>query len=870
VTPERWKRLRAAIEAVLEVPSSAGRDAALAEACAGDTELLSEARSILRAAHDTSAVIGTLSCLTADEDATSERRPPLLGRRLGHYQLEARLGAGGMGEVFRARDLALGRDCAIKVLPRRVSPNLRQRLLREAEAAARLQHPCIATFFEGGEEDGEAFLAMEYVQGETLRARLRRGAMSLEETLALASCLLGALGHAHAAGLLHRDIKPENVMVTGPRSAKLLDFGLACGLAAATQGTNVARDGGHGSGPQWPLTAAGAILGTVGYMSPEQVRGEALDARSDLFQAAIVLYECLTGRPAFDGISPHDRLAAAIGQDVDLSRIAAGAVPAGLIPVFERGLSRDRRRRYPTAMAFLRDLADVFEGRVEVEVPDVLAVVDFENLTHDRALDWLGGGIADTLGADLSRAGVAVIPRARVTRVRKAVRGASAVSAPADLELGLALGCGWVLTGAYVGAGPALRITIRLTEVSTGRVMPAESVDGSVDEIFDIQERLGRTVIERLRLRKTPARAGSKEPSTVRVYELITRARALSIQLRREALDQAIGLLDDALGLDSQSAPAHAALAHAHAFRAIATTQPEDLVQAIEHADRAIALDAGNADAYKWKGYALWRQERWGEARPVLRRAGDLAPSDAQVLYFVGAPSFMEGEKEEALPYLQRSLELEPLNAMGWLALGADHLALLNLPEAQFALGRCLDLERNPQGIYPTAGAAAFLGEVLRLQGRLAEARQRALEGVAAAEASDHPYRDVFRAYGLCVLGRIALEQHDVEAARAAYGQVVAQLRGRTRPRSCGHLMVQALGGLGRAGDESAFEEGLHLFETRHTWNFERFNGCLPEQGLMELARAAHVLGRASEAEGLLARARAAGSREPFDRTVVP
>jgi serine/threonine protein kinase/tetratricopeptide (TPR) repeat protein len=861
VTPERWKRLRAAIEAALET-SPARRDALLAEACAGDPGLLGEARSIMRAAEDTRASLAPSAATTDDTDATTEQRPPLLGRRLGHYQIEQHLGAGGMGEVFRARDLALGRETALKVLPRRVRPELRQRLLREAEAAARLQHPCIATFFEAGEEDDEAFIAMEFVQGETLRARLRRGPLPLDESLALARCLLGALGHAHAAGLLHRDIKPENVMVTGPRSAKLLDFGLACGLAAATQGLGEARAG-ERARSEGPLTSEGMIIGTVGYMSPEQVRGEALDARSDLFQAGIVLYECVFGRPAFSGRSPHERLAAAVGSDVDLGGLAWRGLPAELAAILGRALARDRGRRYPTAMAFLHDLARLHEGRLETEIPEVLAVTDFENLTRDPDVNWLGAGIAETLVSELSRvSGLAVLPRPRVARAFKVLADAPLSSNP-DLELGLALGCGWVLSGAYQRTGGSIRMTFRLTDVSTGQAMPAEMVDGTLDEVFVLQDRLARAVVEGLRLRKQLPSA--RKTTTVRVFELVTRARSLSLQLRREALDEAIGLLEEALRLDPASVPAHAALAHAHAFRAIATTNAEDLDRAIDQADHAIALDASSSEAYKWKGYALWRQERWSEARPVLRRAVELAPDDAQAHYFVGAPSFMEGEKHEALPYLQRSLELEPWNAMGWLALGAAHLALLNLPEAQYALARCLELERNPQGIFPTAGAAAFLGETLRLQGRLAEARQRALEGIAAAEASDHPYRDVFRAYGLCVLGRITLQQGDVEGARAAFGQVVAHLRGRTRPRSCGHLMVQALAGLGRTGDASAFEEGLDLFETRHTWNFERFNGCLPEQGLMELARAARALGRAAEAETLLVRAREAGSLEPAD-----
>ena len=205
-----------------------------------------------------------------------------IDRAISHYQLTARLGAGGMGEVFRARDLALGREAAVKVLPRRFRADLRGRLLREAEATARLQHPAIATFYEAGEADGEAFIAMECVTGRTLRERLKEGPLPPDEALSITRCLLEALAHAHAAGLLHRDIKPENIMVTPNGSAKLLDFGIALPLTArsmpAEPGATLHEGG---------LTGDSRLAGTIGYLAPEQVRGEPLDARTDVFAGGL-------------------------------------------------------------------------------------------------------------------------------------------------------------------------------------------------------------------------------------------------------------------------------------------------------------------------------------------------------------------------------------------------------------------------------------------------------------------------------------------------------------------------------------------------------------------------------------------------------
>jgi serine/threonine-protein kinase len=852
LTPERWQRLRQAIDAALEAPRD-DRPAVLAEACIGDPLLLADARSILRAATDTRGFLVAPPTLTGDDaDGPGEERPTLLGRTLGHYRIEERIGAGGMGEVFLAHDLALGRQSALKVLPRRVRSELRQRLIREAETAARLQHPAIATFFEAGEDQDETFIAMEFVRGETLRARLRRGPLPFNEWLALASCLLGALGHAHAAGVLHRDIKPENVMTTGPRSAKLLDFGLACGFAAAAEAEST-------------ISGQGAVVGTVGYMSPEQVMGKTLEPRSDLFQAGIVLYESLAGKVAFGGASPYERIAAIVACEVDLTVLAGRRLPDGLPAILGRALSRQPERRYPTAMAFLRELAALQVGGVATELPAILAVADFENLTRDPEADWLGAGIAEALVSALDRVpGLEIVPRPRVTRTLGTLRASGHASSPSgDLELGLALGCGTVLSGAYEKAGSALRIATRLTDVPTGRLIATEEASGTLGDLFALQDRLARSAMNGLRL-QIPAPEPGEETREVRAFERVTRASILVTQLRREALEEAIGMLGEALDLDPGYAPAHAVLAQAHALRAIATTNPTDLGRTIDHADRAIGLDARNGSAYTWKGYALWRQERWEDAGRALRRGVELSPNDAQAHYFLGSFLFLEGVRPEALPYLQRSLEIEPLNGMGWLALGSAHLGLFNLAEAQYAFGRCLDLERRPRGIFPTAGVAGFLAETMRIEGLLGEGRQEALSAIEAAEASDHPYRDTFRAYGLCVLGRIALEQGDLDGVRAAYGQVIAQLRGRTRPRSCGHLMVQALAGLGRAGDTTAFIEALRLFECRETWDFTHFYGCLPEIDLFELARAAQALARSSEAGTLLARAREAGSREPL------
>jgi serine/threonine protein kinase len=259
------------------------------------------------------------------------------GQILSHFRIESILGSGGMGTVYRARDLALGRTVALKILPSTLDPSLRSRWLREAAASARLQHPGIATFYEAGEDGGSVFIAMELVDGETLRSRLARGPLTVEETLDLATRLLEALGHAHVAGILHRDLKPENVMMLPTGASKLLDFGLA---------RQIAPDDAPQSRMDTLLTAPGVILGTPGYMAPEQLCGDPVDERADLFSLAALLYEAVTGRPAFPGSNPTERLA------VTLSRDPAPLPHPGLWSVLSRALDRDPARRFPNTRAF--------------------------------------------------------------------------------------------------------------------------------------------------------------------------------------------------------------------------------------------------------------------------------------------------------------------------------------------------------------------------------------------------------------------------------------------------------------------------------------------------------------------------------------
>ena len=766
----------------------------------------------------------------------------MLGRTLSHYRVEKRLGAGGMGEVFLARDLALGRMAAIKVLAAALSAEARARLVREAEASARLQHPAIATFYEAGESDGVAYLAMEFVAGETLRDRLRPGALPFPQALSLTASLLEALVHAHAAGVIHRDIKPENIIVTGDNLGKLLDFGIAQVVAGSAEGE---------AATEVALTGPGAVIGTLGYMSPEQLRGRPLDERSDLFSLGAVFYEAIEGKPAFPGETAADRIAAILAAEV--APLTTSGVPPETRVVLERALAREPERRYPSAAAFLTELRALGSGELVASLPDTLAIVDFRNLSRDPDDDWIGSGFAESLSADLARLpGVSLVPR---EKVRAALGGHDG----SDAGLGNVLGCRWVLSGAYQRAGRRLRVTSQLADGVTGQTAASEKIDGDLDEMFVMQDRVSAAAAERLR-------PGGAAPATraaprIDVFEWHARGRRFFHRLEKGTLEQARTLFEEAVGADPNYAPALAGLAAVHAMRFPFQTDRRELERSESYARRAIAADPELAEPRIWLGYSLSRLGRDEEAFAQESRAMELEPTSVYAFYFGGFCATRLGRFEDGLRLFQRAVELEPSHAFGWLALGWTHLDLGHRPEARWCLEKAVAVEgQTASG--PTSGVAGYLGECLRRSGELDAARAACLRGLDAVERSDNMYRDTFRGVCLCALGRTALEQGDIEAAHAAFTQAVAHLRGRPRALGGGHLLVQALAGLARLDGAKAFHEGLDLFTRREGHDFSFMWACSDDVTLLELSRAAAAVGRSSEAATLFEDAVAAGSPE--------
>lgn len=765
------------------------------------------------------------------------------GQQLSHYQIERLLGAGGMGEVYLATDRALGRKVALKILPDRAGPDAKARAVREARANAQLQHAGIATFFESGEVSGTTFIAMEYVAGETLRQRLGAGAFAVGDVVSFVDAVLAALGHAHAVGLLHRDIKPENIMLTKDGSVKLLDFGLAKPVLQAADGV---------ADTEAVLTEPDQLLGTMAYMSPEQLRGEDLSPASDLFSVGIVLHECLGGRHPF-AAKTRAEMAAALLSDRPLP-LAASGIPEQLRRIVSRTLAKDVTDRYASTAELLSDLRSLELGTGDGSYAATLAIFNLDNRSGDERDDWVGVGIAESVARDIARAGdLIVVPREEVLQVR--------ADEPDDDAAGRSLGCRWTLSGHYEKTADTIQIEARIGDVATAKVLATETMEGALADIFQMQHDLADGTLRSLN-RLAPSRPAGALQHNLEAHECTTRGFDELYRMGKDSIHAAMVYFEHAIELEPEHAPALTGLAAVTALRFTFSTDSSELATAEELLRRVSALQPHDPDTLMWTGYVAFRQSRLDEAARYISQAIEMTRERAQVFYFAGCIASAQGRVAEALAHYQSAVDLAAhrprsvrIHAWQWLGLGWSHLDLENFAEAVWCMRRATDMS--------SAWAGGYLGECLRRAGMLDEARDQFIRSLEDVEGSDHVYRDTTRAVCLVSLGRTASQQADQEAAVAGFRQAEQHLRGRARALGGGHLLVQALAGLARAsGDVASYEQARDLFDKREGFDFTWLWMCTDDVTLFELARAANAVGREADARALRQRALEAGSVE--------
>ncbi|HTK95825.1 MAG TPA: serine/threonine-protein kinase, partial [Terriglobales bacterium] len=487
----------------------------------------------------------------------------MIGKIVGHYRVTACLGSGGMGLVYRAEDTVLGRNVALKFLPADAATdqNTLDRFLREARAAAALDHPNICTIHDVERFEGQPVIVMECLDGESLKARIARGALPVDELLPLAIEISDALQAAHGKGVTHRDIKPANLFVTASGQAKILDFGLAKLAPQRQPATATGTSATLGSGA---LTSPGSAVGTIAYMSPEQARGEEIDPRSDLFSFGAVLYEMATGHVAFSGNTPAMVFDAILHGTPRLLLQVDAKLPPELEHIIAKALEKDRELRYQSAAELKSDLkrlkrdldsgarrANGDSSRVEAATAEKsLAVLYFENLSGGKADEYFRDGMTEDIITELSKiARLRLFPRSEVLAYRD-----KPVSA---LHVGQQLNARYVLEGSLRRAGNRVRITAQLVETATRHSVWAERYDRQLQDVFAIQDEIARSIAQALRITLSPHEEKTiarKPTENAQAYDFYLRGRSYT---RRFELDFALHMMEEAIRLDPRFALAY-------------------------------------------------------------------------------------------------------------------------------------------------------------------------------------------------------------------------------------------------------------------------------------------------------------------------
>ena len=630
------------------------------------------------------------------------------GTRLGVYEILAPLGAGGMGEVYRAKDPRLGREVAIKVLPAEVgsSPDRLARFEREARTVAGLNHPNIVTLFSVEDHDGIRFLTMELVEGETLSTLLAPG-LSVTKLLELAIPLTDALVAAHERGVIHRDLKPGNVMVTREGRVKVLDFGLATGLGADAP---AAKDATFTATAADPISKDGHVVGTIPYMAPEQLRGEVVDARSDLFSLGIILYELAAGHRPFGGDSNADVTSSILRDRPEpLNRVRTD-FPADFERIVSRCLEKNPRERAQSALDVnneLRRLRKALDrGESEKPAPEKvasIAVLPFANRSASADDEYFSDGLADEL--------LIVLSKIRGLRVTARTSAFQFKGTKDDVpSIGRKLNVATLLEGSVRKAGNRIRVSVQLVNVADSSHLWAETYDRTLEDIFAVQDDIAQSVVKELRTtllgeqadsdasgiaKAEVARAAKGRGTDPEAHRLLLLARHMMNQYSRDGLSKAVSYLQEALARDPEYALAWADLGRAHSVQAACHFVPpsEGHARAKEATKHALALDP---DLPEGMVGMAWTQLTWDldyrGAEASFARALELAPGNAYVLRGAGAMANVLARLEESIDLTRRALEQDPLSAPTYHNLGSVLYAAGRFEESEAALRRELEL----------------------------------------------------------------------------------------------------------------------------------------------------------------------------------
>lgn len=699
------------------------------------------------------------------------RMPLTPATKLGPYEIIAPLGAGGMGEVYRARDTRLDRDVAVKVMPDRVAgdPLISARFEREAKVVAALSHPNVLAVYDVGRQGDVAYVVTELLEGETLRQTLMEGAVPVRRAIEIAVSVADGLAAAHARGVVHRDLKPENIFLTTDGVVKILDFGLARMEGETQPASNAAHT------PTVTLnTSPGTILGTINYMSPEQIRAQKTDGRSDVFSFGCVLYEMLTGERAFQGETTVDTMTAILREAPKSVRSSRRVIGPEIERVIERCLEKKPEARFQSShdLAFtLRSvLADsgsrvigddpkpaprwgifaaivvaiVFVGgylmirnqprgsAVESRSPiHSLAVLPLENVSRDPEQEYFVDGMTEALISDLARiGGLKVISRTSVMRYKNTAKSLPEIAKELNVEA--------IVEGSVQQAGERVRITAQLIHAATDEHLWSEIYDRDLRDILRLQSEVARAITQEIKVKLTPqeqARMVADRSVAPEAFQAYLKGRFHWNKRTPDGLKKAVELLEQAVALDPEWPLAYAGLADAYALMPYYSLVPpkEAMPKAKSAAAKALQLDESLAEAHASLALMATNYDwDWAIAERGFKRAIDLSPNYATAHHWYERHLLVMGRYAEAIKEITLAQTLDPLSLIINVNVGGAQLFAGDVERAESLLRQTVELGPD------WAVAHRELAIALLTRGKVGEATTQAREAVRLS--ANDPY----------------------------------------------------------------------------------------------------------------------------------
>ncbi|UCF05843.1 MAG: protein kinase [bacterium] len=711
----------------------------------------------------------------------------MIGKTISHYEILEKLGEGGMGVVYKARDTKLDRPVAIKFLPPHLSQNeeAKKRFVQEAKAASALDHPNICTIYEIDEiPEGQIFIVMAHYEGETLEDRVKEGGIDVEEACDVVEAIAGGLAEAHARGIIHRDIKSSNILITEGGRVKIIDFGLAK-LAEQSH-----------------LTRVGTTLGTVKYMSPEQARGDEIDHRTDIWSTGVLLYETITGRKPFRGNYDQAIIYSILNDEPPGIKILRPEAPAAVEKIIQKTLAKYPEKRYQQIEDLAADLRSVREAarkKTAAGLPDrekrSIAVLPFVDMSPQKDQEYFCDGLAEEL--------INALAHIKPLRVVARTSAFSFKGGKYDVrEIGEKLNVDTVLEGSIRKAGERLRITAQLVSAADGYHLWSEKYDRKLEDIFAIQDEISLAIVDKLKMEllgEEAARLVKRGTENLEAYDLYMRGRFFW-EKRGLNVKKAIEYFEQAIEKDPSYAEAYAGIADSYYILSFYGYLPsrEAIPIARENALKALEINDTIAEAHSALGM-IYQYHDWdgSAAERKFRRALELNPNYSPAHYWYAAMLSLTDRDEEMLRENERAIEVDPLSVQAHTMHGWCLLGRLKLDQAEEKLKRALELNpdfvlahwllgqtyclmsKDDEAIAELRKAVELssrnpwilstLGFVYGKMGRTAEAREVLTE---LRERSDHEYvQSYYFAYVHAGLGELEETLTWLEKAYEAHEQ---------------------------------------------------------------------------------------------------